>query len=415
MDITLSEERSRGWLRASLRLFCLLVPLSIAGANVSWGLALASLIALRAAGGRLEWRACRNALAAALCLYVGAAVLAAACGVDPSNSLRHLNQDVHKLWIFVLFSIALAAEPSPDSWLWLAAGFTAAALIGISQVRFYPGGQGGLEWVRAHAFVHPVTFGEQVAVALLGVTCFIVKRPSGAFASSRARGAAWIFALLTAAALLASQTRGAMLGFAAGAASLCWFAPRMRRVLIPSILAVLAAMWFVSALRYGESAWPRLSDPLPPPGTNVAGPTMRVTLWKIAWLMGKDHPWTGVGPSNYRKVLPTYLDAIFDGNSKSWGTAHNLFLHHFAERGLLGLSATLLFLAVLIGRAFQRARASPDFPNLCSFSTAVAFVVMNLTEVALQTEILWLLIFFVWIWAERLHAARAPEPSPKNG
>ncbi|MBI2362963.1 MAG: O-antigen ligase family protein [Elusimicrobia bacterium] len=126
----------------------------------------------------------------------------------------------------------------------------------------------------------------------------------------------------------------------------------------------------------------------------------RLTLWDVAVRMGLDHPWTGVGVNNYRALLPSYHRGSFEDFTTSWGTAHNLYLHHFAERGLVGLAALGWLLWTMASRAFARARRAPGFWTLWAWGTTVAFLVMNLTEVALQTELVWLLVWTVWLAAE---------------
>ena len=127
----------------------------------------------------------------------------------------------------------------------MAAGFAGAILIGIGQVlhaHMVPDG-----WARAHAFVHPVTFGEQVCVAMLGMVCFLAK-PQGALEKRSEKWAVWTLLLLACAALLLSQTRGAIVAFAAGLGALCWHVPKLRR---PFIIAMFFAI--VSLAEAGSS------------------------------------------------------------------------------------------------------------------------------------------------------------------
>jgi hypothetical protein len=83
---------------------------------------------------------------------------------------------VHKLWLYMLFSIALAVESAPKASFFVLLGFFAASLIGLWQF-LIPWFRYG-ELVRAHAFVHPVVFGEQLAIALLGSRLFFLETSS---------------------------------------------------------------------------------------------------------------------------------------------------------------------------------------------------------------------------------------------
>ncbi len=118
--------------------------------------------------------------------------------------------------------------------------------------------------------------------------------------------------------------------------------------------------------------------------------------------MGRDHPVFGVGYNNFRALFPDYFTGTMEDRSAAWGTAHNVYLHHFAERGLVGVLALLAMLGAMWVRALKRARQRPDAWQLWAFSTVTAFLIMNMTEVALQVEILWMLVFFIWAWAEIL-------------
>ena len=373
---------------------------------MAWGLLLASLLAFAAAGGRVALGAHRSALEIPLWVYFGAAVLTAALGVDPGRSFRFLHQDLHKVWIYTLLSVALATEAPAQALVWIGAGFAAASLIGIGQSAVYLSRH--QFWFRAHAFVHPVTFGEQMAVAALGAACFLARREEDS-RTPLERRAAWALLVATIAALLLSETRAAVLAFVAGLAALCWFLRGLRLPLALAAAAAGAALPLIERLRYGRflrpemlSAWGAATGP------TISGPLQRVPLWRAAWAMGKDHLWTGVGLNNYRTDLPSYLTATFEDGSKTWGSAHNLYLQQFAERGLIGACALLLLLGAFWLRALRRAREKANVWNLWAFAAATAFLVMNVTEDALQTEMVWMLLFFVWVCAESLHRGDSP-------
>ena len=125
----------------------------------------------------------------------------------------------------------------------------------------------------------------------------------------------------------------------------------------------------------------------------------RVIFWKVAWGMFLDHPWLGVGPGHYQTAYSDYFQGKLAGQWV-WGSAHNLYLHQLAERGLLGLSALLAALSALTWRAWRRARLLPDGLNLWALAACAAFLVMNLTEVAFQNEQVTTLFLFIWTWAE---------------
>jgi O-antigen ligase len=383
--------------------FCFLVTWTIAGANVAWGVLLASLVAFAALGGSVAWGAHRSAIEKPLWLFLGAAILASALGVDPAHSFRAINKDVHKVFLYTLFSVALATESAPLGLACMAAGFAAAGSVGIYQGICYLATH--QYWYRAHALVHPVTFGEQMAVAALGAVCFLA-RPEGTLKTAWQRWLARLSLVLYAAALVLSETRAALLGFIAGLAMICFYIRGLRRPLGLALLFAALAMPLMERFRYGRALWSDLllAQHLGP--AQAGGPLERLLLWRVAWSMGKDHFWTGVGIGNFRVMLPHYLSAKFSDGTNSWGTAHNLYLHTFAERGVLGVCALVGLLGALWLRAWRRARQEASPWNLWALGTATAFLVMNMTEEALQVEIVWMLVFFVWVWAEVRHRQR---------
>ncbi len=384
----------------ALSAFALALPLSIAGANIGWALVAAALLWRAGNGDPPRWAAARGPLWTPLWLYLAAALASDLLGADPAHSLRYLNQDLHKAWLAALLAVALAEETPAALPAALALSFSAAAVLGTGQA--WSGFRlDHAVWarLRAHAFVHPVTYGEQMAVGALGALCALLAPPEGFPERGTRRAAAGLLALLTV-ALVLSNTRGAMLAFAAGAAAVLGLRPRLRRTAAACVFTGGALYLGMEMARERHSvtlqALAALSHGRFPQGPQFA----RFTLWEVALRMGLDRPWTGVGVNNYRAVLPRYYTGTFEDQSLSWGTAHNLYLHHFAERGLAGLAALGVLLWVFTRRALERARRRPGFWTLWGFAAAVAFLVMNLSEVALQTEIVWMLIFLIWLAAE---------------
>lgn len=372
------------------------MPFSVAAANIGWGVVVAALLWRWRQGTAPKFSAARGPLWLPLWLYLGAALASDLLGVDPAHSLRTLNQDVHKLWIAALLSVAFASDFPPLFPAALAAGASAAASLGVLQYVFQ-WSSAPTDALRAHGFVHPVTFGEQMAVFFLGAFALAVASPPGGEGRGR-RAAAGALGLLFAAALVFSNTRGAIAGAAAGAAAIVLLLPRLKRYAPAILCAAVALVGAADLMHPNRSLILQLigkSDPL-----YAGNQTARFALWEVAARMGRDYPLTGVGVNNYRAVLPLYLERTFEDSQRSWGTAHNLYLHHFAERGLLGLAALGWLLWTMARRAWIRATCAPRFWSLWAWGATVSFLIMNLTEVALQTEVVWILVWTVWLGAE---------------
>jgi len=228
-----------------------------------------------------------------------------------------------------------------------------------------------------------VTFGEQMALGALGGLCWLARAPR----EGRARAAALAAAALCALALALSQTRAAALAFGVGVLVVAWREPRSRRWTLPALglaaLAAAAGEW----LRYGGAS--------PAAPGSAAGAESRRVLWSAAWRMFRDHPWTGVGPGHYATEFPRYFNGTLEGQTV-WSSAHDLYIHQLAERGLVGEAVLLALFAVLMFGAARAERSRRDASTLWAAAAVPAFLVMNVTETAWQTEQLAALFLLVW-------------------
>lgn len=112
----------------------------------------------------------------------------------------------------------------------------------------------------------------------------------------------------------------------------------------------------------------------------------RVTQSRIALRIIQDHPLVGVGLNNYVLASAEYGPA----NSVSWSGApvvHNLFLLIAAETGFVGLTAFLVFLAILLVGAWRIISRAPDdtvwVAGVGIFAACVALAVHGMADYAL--------------------------------
>ncbi len=173
------------------------------------------------------------------------------------------------------------------------------------------------------------------------------------------------------AALFASQSRGAWLGF--GAAIVVTLGLRSKKTtLITLILALLGAgLLLVGSFDWGvvnaNAITQRFGDALEI--TSISDISTievndanfatieRLAHWQAAREMWRDHPWLGVGFGNYAAIYPAYavgrwLDPL--------GHAHNYLLNMGAETGLVGLTAYLIFWIFAFGVSYLALRRSRD-------------------------------------------------------
>jgi O-antigen ligase len=369
----------------------LVLPVSIAASNAALALlTLAILLRLRGADrarALAAWRAEPALLA--LAAYIAAGLISGALGDGFSKSFADSLKDGHRLWSLGLFVAAFALEPEAQPWPALAVGFSLAAAVGVGQSL-----RGLIEagkLARAHAFVHPVAFGDQTALAALGGLCWLARAPKDA----RGRAAAVGVSALCAAALVLSETRMALIALGAGAVVAAWREPRARPwaawALAIGALGAAAGEW----LRYGRSRFGAELAASTATSGAPSGQQVRYVLWNTAWSMFRDHPWTGVGPGHYLTEFPRYYAQSMDGTA-AWASAHNLYLHQLAERGLLGEAVLLVLLGVLLARAWRAEGERRDAASLWAAAAVPAFLVMNLTETAWQSEQFATLFLLIW-------------------
>jgi O-antigen ligase len=162
------------------------------------------------------------------------------------------------------------------------------------------------------------------------------------------RWRAWslVSALALAGAVLASESRGALLaGLGATAVVLAISSWRLRRLVGAAAVALIATGWLesfgialgpfqraVDALGFGGFTFDRVTD------ANFAQ-VERAAHWLAGVRMFAAHPFLGVGIGNYSAAYPSY-------HPRGWynplGHAHNYYINIAAEAGILGLVAYVL-------------------------------------------------------------------------
>lgn len=176
-------------------------------------------------------------------------------------------------------------------------------------------------------------------------------------------------AVLIAAGLLVSWSRGAWLAFAAASAVVVVaYSRRTAGLVVTAVVLLLIGAVVMGAGSAGSSLLPasiveRLGDLQEYLGfidlqrVEVTDANFavieRVAHWVAAAGMWADHPWTGVGLGNYAVAYPAYAlprwqDAL--------GHAHNVYLNFGAETGLLGLLAYLLLWLAAIWQSLKATR-----------------------------------------------------------
>ena len=175
--------------------------------------------------------------------------------------------------------------------------------------------------------------------------------------------------------LILTLTRGAWLGFLAGATALSLVLRRLS-----ALVAIVGALLLTLLLFLP-------SGPLGGRFRNLEDPTTmreRLYMWQSGLAIVRDHWLTGVGPGQVKAVYPRY--ARPEAVRKTTSHVHNTPLQIAAERGVLGLVAWLwLWLAFFVrgGRLLERlgpAQAPERRLVAGSLAAVVGFLVAGLFE-----------------------------------
>lgn len=177
-----------------------------------------------------------------------------------------------------------------------------------------------------------------------------------ALTRSRAARAALAFAgVIQVAAVVATQSRGGLLGLIVVVWLIMWRYKTRADVLVAAgVLALLAAVLASEALwnRLERVATYQLDGAI----------TGRLEAWRIGWSIFVDRWGWGVGIGNFPLAWPLYADTP----TGKWITAHNAFIQILGELGVAGLLAFVALLAAtVIGlRRTRRAAAQAGAAEL---------------------------------------------------
>lgn len=171
------------------------------------------------------------------------------------------------------------------------------------------------------------------------------------------------------AALYASQSRGAWIGFATAVVVVSLVRGGWTAGISTLVIAALALLGAVGASqilpqiitqRFAD-AWTALSTPdiITAEVTNANFAAIeRVAHWIAALHMWRDHLWLGVGFGNYATIYPAYAIGRW---INPLGHAHNYYLNVGAEAGLVGVLAYFLFWASAFWLGWRAVRRSQGF------------------------------------------------------
>lgn len=157
----------------------------------------------------------------------------------------------------------------------------------------------------------------------------------------------WLAALafgLGCVALLLTLSRGGWLAFAFSISLFCLLAWR-QGWLTPAIPVLLSLILALLLILFPDTIVTRLT------ADDNRAVYSRIPLMQLAFRIIEDNPLFGVGANNYAVAMPEYSKVGF---GREWVyTVHNKYLLVWAETGIGGLLAFLLFLLAITRRGWQ--------------------------------------------------------------
>lgn len=309
-------------------------------------------------------------------------------GIDPHKSFwgtdERANGVFTQLHYLIFFLILPSVFRSRRDWqraLWLTLGVGFGLSVWGIIENFASGVQGG---TRVMAVLgNPILFGGYLLFPVfLSIYVFLETRGPHRFA------ALGVFAA-SITALLFTQTRGAVLGATAGAATTAFLwlvatrhaSARNRRRVFTALGSVVVLAVLLIAFRNTAIV---KSIPVANRLTSISirdtTATERLLLWRLALRGFAARPLLGWGPENFDYVFDRYYDPYFlrFSISETWSDrAHNASLDLLTMTGVVGFTAYMFLLGAVMQKLWRETRKdnSPEAPILAGL--LVAYLVSN--------------------------------------
>jgi putative inorganic carbon (HCO3(-)) transporter len=308
-----------------------------------------------------------------------ASVLASATAADPWLSFKDLRNIFEPAFFFLLVNHVSGDERAATFSYILIAAATLMAVYGLMQSM----AEGAAFRVHGTMSIY-MTFAGILMLSALVVMAQLVFFPRGR----------WFWGLvgslaLLIAALVMTHTRGAWIGFAAGAALI--LGCRQKRLLLA--LPVVAVAIFLAA---PEAVRVRIRSIIDPQDVTARE---RLYMWGSGVQIVRDHPWTGVGINGVKGVYQAYKhpNAVRDQRPH----LHSNFFQIAAERGLIGVACWLWIWVAFYRQAWTIFRGrGPDTPQASalvvgSLASITGFHVAGLFEFTFGDSEVIMLVYFL--------------------
>jgi len=196
-------------------------------------------------------------------------------------------------------------------------------------------------------YIHPVQAGEILAIAVVLLAGYLITRGLSRTGPQWPLPIYLVLFLVCAGGLLATKTRGAVIGAVVGIFILLWMRWRGHRKIefcivgsaVLTVIALTSSSAIESFFARGESA------------AQLSTLSYRTTLWSYALDFAGEHPLYGFGLTASRGI---FLD------STGLGGGHNAVINLLVDTGLLGVLTWLALLATIIFTALKLPKTQAD-------------------------------------------------------
>jgi O-antigen ligase len=375
--------------------FALAAPVSVAGGNVSAGAIVLGALVAAAFTGRTRDDRARLAAAVPRAVWIALAAyflahLAATLFAAPGP--MRWNKYGEEMWLkLMLVAVPILACGRPRAIpralaLMLASGAVAAGY-GVFQhytgLDLLRGGQTqayGDRFTSVGFFGHHLTYGGQVMLLLIIAGALVRHRLLDGW---RALLPALAVGVPLGLGLLWSYARSAQLGAFAAAVVLAWTLPRRWRV--GGLVVLVATTALTLAL---PSVRGRVAETF----TDEKEVT-RPNLWRSSLAGIVDRPVLGWGPGNFDVMLAKH--EIPGAYYESRAHAHNDFLMHAVNAGLLGLAAAVALLVVTTRAALRTWRRDGGWVPLAAVAAQIGISVAGLFQVYQTDDEVEMVLYFL--------------------
>jgi O-antigen ligase len=274
------------------------------------------------------------------------------------------------------------ALPGPEAarrfFVALAVMAAIAAVVGLLQVGLCPGPEpdyGSRAWLYHRCFRARGFF--SIYMTLAGVLNLVLLATLPLLLPGKAFPR-WLIPpwALTLAGLIATDTRGAWIGFVSGALTLLPMTRRGRWLLIGSLLVL--GLIVTLGPQHLRQRFLSIGD------TEDRTVKERVYMWRSGLAMWQTSPWLGLGPGSVKREYRRF--ALPEAIKKRTGHVHNTPLQILVERGLISLAAWLWIWGEFYARAVGLLRRLPGAAGqeralvAGSLAAITGFLVAGLTE-----------------------------------